>query len=95
MTDRDNAKGQRIREVAKVDFLVDENGMRVNLPEGDTGLRAAGDPERAVGSTGPASRWWLGLIAVGIVALVLLGMQFLNGGARTVVPATPAVQTNP
>jgi hypothetical protein len=77
-------------EAAKVDFLVDERGSRIDVPD-DSSLRVATRAEQQVGNTGPAGWRQLGLIALGLVALVLLIFQLIGGGpARTdVVPGTP------
>ena len=77
-------------EVAKVDYLIDENGSRVDVPD-DSALRVATSIEQQVGATGPANWWRLGLIALGAIALILLVMQMFGGGVPTtdVVPGTP------
>ena len=77
-------------ESAKVDFLVDEKGSRIELPHEDEGIRGARDSEAAIGATGPSNWWRIGLVVLGAIALVLLVMQMMSGGARTdVVPGTP------
>jgi hypothetical protein len=78
------------RDTAKVDFLVDENASRIDVPD-DSTLRATTDVEQAVGSTGPTLWWQIGLIALAAIALVLLLMQIFGGGppATDVVPGTP------
>jgi hypothetical protein len=77
-------------ETAKVDFLVDENGSRIELPHENEGIRGARDSESTIGGTGPTNWWRLGLVLLGLIALVLLVLQLVNGGARTdVVPGTP------
>ena len=82
-------------EVAKVDFLVDENGSRIEVPE-DSAVRRTADAEQAVGATGPATWWRTGLVVLGAIALLLLVMQLFGGGARTdMVPGTPVVQSEP
>ena len=79
-------------EVAKVDYLVDETGARVDVPD-DSGLRVATNMEQQVGATGPANWWRLGLIALGAIALVLLIMQLMGSGGglptTDVIPGTP------
>lgn len=90
------ANPARTPEVAKVDFLVDENGSRIELPHEDEGLAATRNTDAAVGATGPANWWRLGLIVLGGIALVLLILQLLGGGSNTeVVPGTPVVPGNP
>ena len=64
-----NAATSRDRGVAQVDFLVDENGSRVDVPD-DTTLKVATDVEQTVGATGPTNWWRLGVIALAVIALV-------------------------
>ena len=75
---------------AKVDFLVDENGSRIDVPD-DSSLRVATDIEQSVGATGPANWGRLALLALAAVVLVLFLLQILGGGppATDVVPGTP------
>ena len=76
-------------KVAKVDHLVDENGMKVDVPEEST-LKVATDVEQTVGATGPTNWWRLGLIALAIVAAILLALQLMGGNTGTdVIPGTP------
>ncbi len=77
------------REAARVDFLVDENGERIDVPD-DSGVQPTRDSERAIGATSPASWWRWSLVALGAVALVLLIMQVFSGTPGTnVQPGTP------
>jgi hypothetical protein len=87
----------RVRETARVDYLVDENGSRIELPHEDEGIRAARDDEPNVGGTGPTNWWRLGIVVLGAIVLVLLLLQVFGGnGAHTdVVPGTPVVQGQP
>ncbi len=83
------------RGVAEVDFLVDENGNPVDVSD-DTTLKVATNVEQTVGATGPTNWWRMGLIALGIVAAILLGLQMLAGNPGTdVVPGTPTAATQP
>lgn len=88
MTDPRASSGQ-----ASVDFLVDESGSRVEVPDGSV-IRPAAEREASVGATGPTNWWRRGLVALGIVAAILLGLQLLGGTPGTdVQPGTPtAVQ---
>ena len=85
-----NAATSRDRGVAQVDFLVDENGSRVDVPD-DTTLKVATGVEQTVGATGPTNWWRLGIVALAVIALGLLIMQLVGGGppATDVVPGTP------
>lgn len=78
------------RGAAKVDFLVDENGSRIDVPD-DSTLRATTEVEQTVGATGPTLWWQIGLISLAALALVLLLMQLFGGGppATDVIPGTP------
>lgn len=99
MADQRTEEGSRGPEVAKVDYLVDERGSRIETPQIDEGIRAAHEREATVGATGPTNWWRYGLVALGVVALLLLILQLMNGGAGTdVVPGTPVsapAQTQP
>jgi hypothetical protein len=75
--------------VAEVDFLVDENGSRIEVPA-DSELKVAGEHEATVGSTGPTNWWLYGLVGVAIVIAVLLVMQIFTGAPSTQMqPGTP------
>ncbi|MFY8032110.1 MAG: hypothetical protein ACOVO5_09780 [Devosia sp.] len=77
------------REAARVDFLVDENGERIDVPD-DGSVQPTRDSERAIGATSPANWWRWSLVALGAVALVLLIMQVFSGTPGTnVQPGTP------
>jgi len=74
---------------AKVDYLIDENGQKLDVPD-DSALTVTDDIERSVGSTSPTSWWQMGLIGLGIVAFILLMLQIFNGAPGTdVQPGTP------
>jgi len=75
--------------VARVDYLVDENGARVDVPD-NSEISVTDDVERSVASTSPTNWWQISLIGLGIVALILLVLQLLNGTPSTdVQPGTP------
>lgn len=75
--------------VAQVDFLVDENGQRLDVAD-NSSVAATGSSERSIGSTSPANWWRASLIALGIVAFILLALQFFGGSPGTdVQPGTP------
>ena len=75
--------------IAEVDFLVDENGQKLDLPD-DTTLKVATGVEQTVGGTGPTAWWRYGLVALLIVAAILVALQFLGGNTGTaVIPGTP------
>jgi hypothetical protein len=84
---------QRSRTVAEVDYLVDENGARLEVPD-DTSLKVATDIEQSVGGTGPANWWRLGLAALAVIVVVILVMQLAGGGApgTDVQPGTPTAE---
>lgn len=74
---------------AEVDHLVDENGSPVDVPD-NSRIEIASDDQPTVGATGPTNWWRMGLIALGIVALMLLLLQLFGGAPSTeVVPGTP------
>lgn len=70
------------RDVAAVDYLVDENGARVDVAD-DSTLRMAAGAEQTVGATGPTNWWRLGLLALAIVVVILFVLQLLNGAPGT------------
>jgi hypothetical protein len=77
---------------ASVDYLVDENAARIDVPD-DSKIRPAEEFEESVGAAGPTNWWMMGLVALGIVAAILLGLQLLQGTPGTdVQPGTPVAQ---
>lgn len=78
--------GKTTPSVAKVDFLVDENASKIEVPAGSD-LRPTGDVEAAMGATSPTSWWLYGLVAIAIVAAIVLAMQMFSGGSTQ--PAAP------
>lgn len=75
--------------VAKVDFLIDEKGSRIEVPQ-DSDLRPTGDIEAAMGGTSPGQWWLYGLVAIVVVAAIVLAMQMFSGAPGTAVqPGTP------
>lgn len=79
----------RDRSAAEVDQLVDENGSPIEVPEGSR-IEIAAEDQPTVGATGPTNWWRIGLIALGIVALILLLLQLFGGAPSTeMVPGTP------
>lgn len=69
-------------DVARVDRLVDENGAPIDVPD-NSRLEIAGERRPMVGATGPTNWWRRGLIALGIVALILLLLQLFGGSPGT------------
>ena len=75
--------------VAKVDFLIDENGSKIDVPDG-SGIKVAGEHEASVGGAGPTNWWLYGLIALAIIIALLLGLQMFSGAPGTdMQPGTP------
>jgi hypothetical protein len=85
-----NTATSRDRGVAQVDFLIDENGSRIDVPD-DSTLKVATDADETVGAAGPTNWWRLGIAVLAVIVLGLLIMQFVGGGppATDVVPGTP------
>lgn len=78
--------------VAQVDFLVDENASKIEVPEGSD-IRPTGDVEAAMGATSPANWWLYGVVAVAIVAAIVLAMQIFSGAPGSdVQPGTPTAE---
>lgn len=75
--------------VAKVDFLIDEKGSKIDVPDGSD-LRPTGDIDAAMGGTSPAQWWLYGALALVVVAGIVLAMQIFSGAPGTdVQPGTP------
>lgn len=86
-----------VPKVAAVDALIDENGSRIDVPDGSE-LKVAGEHEATVGATGPTNWWLYGLVGLGIVIAVLLLLQLFNGAPGTdtqpgAPTAAPVVET--
>ncbi|MBE7734575.1 hypothetical protein [Devosia faecipullorum] len=79
----------KVRETARVDFLVDENGSRIELPD-DSAIRVAGEHETSLGGTGPTNWWLYGMIALAIIIALLLVLQMISGAPGTdMQPGSP------
>jgi hypothetical protein len=82
--------GQRI--VAEVDTLVDENGAKLDVPDGSP-IKVAGEHEESVGSTSPTNWWMYGVIGLAIVVAILFLLQLFNGAPGTdVQPGSPVAE---
>ena len=89
------AEARQEPTVARVDRLIDENAMALEVPE-DSELKIAHSVEESIGGTGRTPWWRYGLIGLGIVVVILLGFQLLLGKTGTdVVPSTPTQATQP
>jgi len=76
-------------QVAKVDFLVDEKGSRIDVPDG-SGLKVAGEHDPTTGGTGPTNWWLYGLGALAIMIAILLALLIFSGAPGTdMQPGTP------
>ncbi|MDB5613437.1 MAG: hypothetical protein JWQ22_1090 [Devosia sp.] len=79
--------------VASVDNLIDENGSRIDVPDGSP-LKVAGEHEATVGATGPTNWWLYGIFGLAIVIAVLFLMQMFQGAPATdVQPGTPTSES--
>lgn len=87
-----SAETRRPPKGAQVDQLMDENGQPISLPENST-LQATRDTEEAIGGTGPTNWWKRGLIAVGIVVVILLAFQLLASNTRSPASAPAGTTT--
>ncbi|WP_332698614.1 hypothetical protein [Devosia sp.] len=78
--------------VASVDSLVDENGSRIDVPDGSA-LKVAGEHEATVGATGPTNWWLYGVFGLAVVIALLLLLQMFNGAPGSdVQPGTPSAE---
>ena len=83
---------KRVPNVASVDYMVDENGSRIEVPPGSE-LEPSHNPEATVGATGPTNWWLYGVIGLGIVVALLLVMQMISGAPGTdMQPGTPTAE---
>ena len=79
--------------VATVDALVDENGSRIDVPDGSP-IKVAGEHEATVAATGPTNWWLYGVIGLAIVVVLLFLMQMFQGAPATdVQPGTPTSES--
>ena len=69
-------------QVAKVDFVVDENGSRVDVPD-NSGLKVAGEHEESIGAAGPTNWWLYGMSALAIIVAILFVLQLFSGAPGT------------
>lgn len=77
---------------AEVDFLVDERGSKLDVPD-NSQARATANVQRSVGSTSPSNWWRIGLVVLGALALVILLIQLFGGTPGTdVQPGTPVAE---
>ena len=87
------APKQPVPNVASVDALIDENGSRIDVPDGSP-LKVAGEHEAVVGGTSPTNWWLYGIIGLAIVVALILAMQMFNGAPATdVQPGTPTAES--
>lgn len=79
--------------IAEVDVMVDENGSRIDVPDGSA-LKVAGEHDAVVGATSPTNWWLYGVIGLAIVIAVLFVMQMFQGAPATdVQPGTPTSES--
>lgn len=87
------APKQAAPTVASVDALIDENGSRIDVPDGSP-IKVAGEHEESVASTGPTNWWLYGLVGLAVVVAVLFLMQMFQGAPATdVQPGTPSAES--
>lgn len=87
------APKQPVPTVASVDSLIDENGSRIDVPNGSP-IKVAGEHEASVGATSPTNWWLYGLVALAIVVALLFVMQMFQGAPATdVQPGTPTSES--
>jgi hypothetical protein len=87
-----SAETRQPPKVAQVDQVMDENGQPIALPENST-LEVTREVEETIGGTGPTNWWKRGLIAVGIVVVILLAFQLLASNTRSPASAPAATTT--
>jgi hypothetical protein len=87
-----SAETRQPPKVAQVDKVMDENGQPIALPENST-LEVTREVEETIGGTGPTNWWKRGLIAVGIVVVILLVFQLLASNTRSPASAPAATTT--
>lgn len=88
----DTSSEFRRPEAARVDYLIDDSGNRVHVPE-NSAIRNTGSTEAAVGGTSPASwsRW--AIMILGALILIIALWQVFGGAPGTdVQPGSPTAQ---
>jgi hypothetical protein len=93
MAEKRNESAKRRNEPgSSVDYVVDENASPLDVPD-DSIIRSARDDEATLGATGPTNWWRYGLVALGIVVLILLLLQLFGGAPGTdVQTGTPVAE---
>ncbi len=87
------APKQPVPTVAAVDSLIDENGSRIDVPDGSQ-IKVANEHEPSVGATSPTNWWLYGIVGLAIVVAVLFLLQMFNGAPATdVQPGTPTSES--
>jgi hypothetical protein len=88
-----NVPNQAAPTVASVDALIDENGSRIDVPDGSP-IKVAGEHEESVGATSPTNWWLYGLVGLAVVVAVLFLMQMFQGAPSTdVQPGSPSAES--
>lgn len=84
---------QPVPTVASVDSLIDENGSRIDVPNGSQ-IKVAGEHVATGGATGPTNWWLYGIVGLAIVIAVLFLMQMFQGAPATdMQPGTPTSES--
>lgn len=77
---------------AEVDFLMDERGYEVDVPD-NSQAQATENVRRSVGATAPSNWWRIGLVIMAALILVVLALQIFGGAPGTdVQPVTPLAE---
>lgn len=92
MADAPKTPDRRQAADARVDFLVNERGDRMDVP--DNSQAAATDKvQRSIGATAPSNWWRIGLAVMAALILVVLALQIFGGAPGTdVQPGTPVAE---
>lgn len=92
MAETPNTPDHRQAADARVDFLVNERGDRMDVPE-NSQAAATGKVQRSVGATAPSNWWRIGLAVMAALILVILALQIFGGAPGTdVQPGTPVAE---
>lgn len=92
MADAQQPPPKRPAADARVDFLVNERGDRMDVPD-NSQAAATDNVRRSVGATAPSNWWRIGLVIMAALILVVLALQIFGGAPGTdVQPGTPVAE---
>lgn len=76
------AAERTVKDEVEADYLVDETGAHIGVPEDKVPARAHAG-EETIGATGPNNWWRRGIILLAILIALLIILQLVTGGSLT------------